>query len=35
MTQEEVNLYLEEAQEMMEKALDHLQKELSKITTGK
>lgn len=35
MTQEEVNLYLEEAQENMDKALDHLQRELAKITTGK
>lgn len=33
--QDEVNLYVEEAQEAMENAIDHLQKELSKIRAGK
>ena len=32
---EEVNFLVETAQEAMEKALDHLHKELGKITTGK
>jgi ribosome recycling factor len=33
--QDEVNLYVEAAQESMENSIDHLQKELSKIRAGK
>lgn len=35
MTQEEIDLIIEDAEEQMEKALSHLKIELSKITTGK
>jgi ribosome recycling factor len=33
--EEEIQLILEEAKEMMKKSIDHLEKELLKITTGK
>lgn len=33
--QEEIDLYYEDAQENMEKAMSHLQRELSKVRTGK
>jgi ribosome recycling factor len=35
MTQEEIDLIMEDAEEQMDKALEHLKIELSKITTGK
>lgn len=35
MTQEEIDLIMEDAEEQMDKALEHLRIELSKITTGK
>ncbi|AEE51876.1 ribosome recycling factor [Haliscomenobacter hydrossis] len=35
MTQEEIDLIMEDAEEQMDKAIEHLKIELSKITTGK
>ena len=35
MTQEEIEMYLEEARDHMERAMTHLHHELAKITTGK
>jgi len=32
---EEINMYLEDAQEKMDHSIDHLKKELAKVTTGK
>ncbi|MFM8448903.1 MAG: ribosome recycling factor [Haliscomenobacter sp.] len=35
MTQEEVDMYIEDAQEHMDRAIEHLHHELNKISTGK
>lgn len=35
MQEEEIQMHIDEAKELMDKAIDHLSKELSKISTGK